>query len=598
MCGIAGYITKEVAEKLPLKNMTDAIVHRGPDGEGHYYGESFAFGHRRLAIVDLTENGKQPMLYQDRYIITFNGEIYNHIELKEELIEAGYRFKNDTDTEVIMAAYDLWGVKCLDRFNGMWAFVLYDKENEIFFISRDRFGKKPLYYYLDNNKFVFCSEVKGIYASGLVDKAPNKNYLIKYLYDGPQEYTSETAFKDIYRFPFAHYFLGKKEQLLNQPKFIQYWELITNTSNERFCPKKAKVYANQYYDLLSDSVRLRLRADVKVGSALSGGLDSSSIVYLVNQQLKEQGKVELQETFSSVYKSDGTQDCDESEYIDLLANELSVHSNQIEPNGKDVPEELVKVIWNMENPPESTCMSGWHTFKRVKNAGVTVTLDGQGADEQLAGYFPYIASYLTSISIIDLYKEFFQFLKIPGTKKILILSFLIAHFKFIFGNCIYQGVFRVLKGREAPKSLNEELKASIEKGLVTLIHYSDHVSMGHSIESRMPFMDYRLVEFLAQVPACYKMHNGWTKYLARLAFDKKLPDEICWRKDKMGWPIPESYWFQGDLKYFFESNIKSSALLTLLRENKNPSAWLKSDVNVKLGIRRLNVSILEKLFWR
>ncbi|MGL5336368.1 MAG: asparagine synthetase B family protein, partial [Enterovibrio sp.] len=143
MCGIAGYITRETIEKLPLKKMTDVIAHRGPDGEGHYYGDGFAFGHRRLAIVDLSEHGKQPMFYQDRYVITFNGEIYNHIELKKDLIEEGYQFNNDTDTEVIMAAYDCWGTNCLARFNGMWAFVIYDKKEEIFFISRDRFGKKP-----------------------------------------------------------------------------------------------------------------------------------------------------------------------------------------------------------------------------------------------------------------------------------------------------------------------------------------------------------------------------------------------------------------------------------------------------------------------
>ena len=598
MCGIAGYISKKIVEKSPLKKMADAIVHRGPDGEGYYYAEDFALGHRRLAIIDLSDAGAQPMQYLDRYVITFNGEVYNHQELRKELEDKGYVFNSDSDTEVVLASYDCWGVECLNKFNGMWAFVLYDKNERNFFISRDRFGKKPLYYTQTEDHFVFCSEVKGIYASGLVDKAPNAVYLKKYLENGPNEYEAETAFNNIYRFPLAHYFLGTKDELLNQPVFIRFWELRTNVSTERFCPKKAKVYAQQYYDLLEDSVKLRLRADVKVGSALSGGLDSSSIVYLVNKQLKKQGKEELQETFSSVYKSDGTQDCDESGYIDLLAKNLNVNTNQIEPNENDVIAELEKVIWFMENPPESTCMSGWHTFKKVKESSIAVTLDGQGADEQLAGYLPYIASYLTSISLIDLYKEFFHFFKVPGARKTLVLGFLMGNFKFIFGRKAYQAIFRKIKGRDAPGLLNEELKLSIEKGLVTLIHYSDHVSMGHSVESRMPFMDYRLVEFLSQVPACYKMHNGWTKYLARLAFDKKLPDEICWRKDKMGWPIPETYWFQGNLKVYFENSIQDSSLLKWLQENENPSTWLKKEINVKLGIRRLNLSILEKLFWR
>lgn len=598
MCGIAGYIGIDLEDQSVLRSMTDAIAHRGPDGEGLFFTEGYAFGHRRLAIVDLSASGKQPMHYKERYVITYNGELYNHIELKQDLIRLGYTFTNHTDTEVLMAAYDHWGAECLKKFNGMWSFVLFDNKTNKYFISRDRFGKKPLYYYKDEDKFIFCSEVKGIYASGLIEKQANESYLKSYLVQGPNDYSTETAFKDVFRFPFAHYFEGTKEELLSNPNYVRYWEIKVNNSKERFQKDKAGEYANKYYELLSDAVRIRLRADVKVGSALSGGLDSSSIVYLVNQELKMQDKVDLQETFSSVYKSDGTQDCDESEYIDLLAKELNVSSNQIEPEWQDIPKELEHVIWNMENPPESTCMSGWHTFKKVKEKGVTVTLDGQGADEQLAGYLPYIASYLTSISLFDLYKEFFHFFKIPGTKRILLLSFILAHIKSIFGKTRYSKIFYMVKGRNPPLRLNEELKSSMEKGLVTLIHYSDHVSMGHSVESRMPFMDHRLVEFLATVPACYKMHNGWTKYLARLAFDKKLPDEICWRKDKMGWPIPESYWFKGRLKSYFMTTVDESSFCSSLDKNGDHHSWLLPNSNIQLGIRRLNLALFEKLFFR
>src|SRR5690606_9180672 len=192
----------------------------------------FALGHRRLAIVDLSEAAAQPMHYLDRYVITYNGEVYNHLELREELIRNGYSFNSESDTEVILASYDCWGVDCLNKFNGMWAFVLYDKKKQQYFIARDRFGKKPLYYSHTADHFVFCSEVKGIYASGLVEKAPNINYLKNYLQNGPNEYDAETAFANVYRFPFAHYFLGSKEQLLNQPQFTRYWELTTNTSKE------------------------------------------------------------------------------------------------------------------------------------------------------------------------------------------------------------------------------------------------------------------------------------------------------------------------------------------------------------------------------
>lgn len=598
MCGIAGYIAIQVANQAPLKKMIDAIIHRGPDGEGQYYAPDFALGHRRLAIVDLSEAAAQPMHYLDRYVITYNGEVYNHPELREELTRRGYTFNSESDTEVILASYDCWGVDCLNKFNGMWAFVLYDKQEQQYFIARDRFGKKPLYYTHTADHFVFCSEVKGIYASGLVEKAPNISYLKNYLENGPNEYDADTAFANVYRFPFAHYFLGSKQQLLNQPQFTRYWELTTNTSKERFCPNKAKEYAQQYYDLLADAVKLRLRADVKVGSALSGGLDSSSIVYLVNQQLKAQGKADLQETFSSVYKSDGTQDCDESHFIDLLAKELKVNSNQIEPQEQDVPAEHQKVIWAMENPPESTIMSSWYTFMKVKQAGIVVNLDGQGADELLAGYTPYISSYFVSISLIDLYKELFNFLKLPDVRKRVIQSFLLAHFRFIIGHKIYGKLFRKIKGHNAPKQLNKTLKDAFTQGLVTLLHYADHTSMAHSVESRAPFMDYRLVEFLAQVPACYKMHNGWTKYLARLAFDKKLPDEITWRKDKMGWPIPEEHWFRGNLKDWFINTTEQSCLLKELSPNTNIAKELESKEPIKKVIRKLNIAKFDELFFK
>ncbi|MBF4223115.1 asparagine synthase, partial [Vibrio anguillarum] len=199
-------------------------------------------------------------------------------------------------------------------------------------------------------------------------------------------------------------------------------------------------------------------------------------------------------------------------------------------------------------------------------------------------------SYLTSISLIDLYKEFFYFLKIPGAKKTLLLSFLMANFKFIFGMKAYQALFKKIKGRQPPTELNLELKSAIEKGLINLIHYSDRVSMGHSIESRMPFMDYRLVEFLAQVPACYKMHNGWTKYLARLAFDKKLPDEITWRKDKMGWPIPEEHWFRGNLRLWASDTLMNSKVLKEISPELDAETEFKS--NIKKSIRKLNIATI------
>jgi asparagine synthase (glutamine-hydrolysing) len=618
MCGIVGIISKNKIDRESIKDviekMTNSLIHRGPDGFGYYFGENFVFGHRRLAILDLSEAGQQPMEYMTRYVITYNGEIYNYLELREELEKNGYSFKSRTDTEVIMASYDFWGVECLKRFNGMWAFVIYDKQRKKFFISRDRFGKKPLYYYKDDDIFIFASEIKAILAHPKVriQVKPNLKFLDSYLKYGCREYVKETAFEGIYRFDFSHYFEGSTEDLFRNFKLTKYWEIKPNLSREKFDEKKAEEYAKKYYELLEDAVRIRLRADVKVGSALSGGLDSSSVVYIINKLLKEQGKEELQETFSSVYKSKGTQHCDESYFIDLLAERFSIKSNQIEPKEEDIPQEIEKMIWHLENPPQNSLMSSWHTYKLISTTDVKVTLNGQGADEQLAGYNFYIIYYLSSLSFLELIKETLAFImKMPSPRVYLIvlIGFLLGLYKIVFGEKILKSTIKMLNsvisifgenslkanfegifGRDFEPNLNKKLTDDVMSNLVTLLHYDDHTSMAFSIESRLPFMDYRLVEFLASVPACYKIHNGWTKYLARLAFSGKLPDEIVWRKDKMGWPIPEKKWFEGKLKSWFYSKINNCKISENLNFKGYPKSFSKK-------VRKLILSIwYEKFF--
>lgn len=596
MCGITGIISKNRIDKNIIETMTDKLIHRGPDGFGYYHGENFSFGHRRLAIVDISRAGHQPMEYLDRYVITYNGEVYNHVELRKELEAMGYKFKSHTDTEVIMASYDAWGVKCLNRFNGMWAFVIYDKEKNRYFMSRDRFGKKPFYYYKDKDSFVFASEIKSILSA--VKTAPNFSFLNDYIHYGCKEYIKKTAFENIYRFDFASYFEGSIDEILSSFAMKKFWRLKPNLSVERFDEEKLKEYAKKYYELLQDAVRIRLRADVKVGSALSGGLDSSSIVYLVNKLLKDEGKEGLQETFSSVYKSAETKHCDESEFIDTVASYLNVNSNQIEPIEKDVPKEHSKMIWYMENPPESSGMSAWHTFKLVKTTDVKVTLDGQGADEQLGGYFDYLTSYISSLPLRDSIKESIKYFKIPNSKAYIKKGLLISIFRNIFGIKITQNIIKKVLKKDFEINLNQKLADDTNSNLITLIHYSDHLSMAHSIESRMPFMDYRLVEFLASIPACYKMRDGWTKYIARVAFNGRLPDEITWRRDKMGWPIPEDKWYRGNLKDWFVQKVESSSLVKELSPNLNIKQELDKGTNIVKLIRYLNIARFGNLFFK
>ena len=601
MCGICGVISlnKKVLNNATqvVKTMNKTILHRGPDGIGVHNGGNYCFGHTRLSIVDLSEAGHQPMTYNNRYTITYNGEVYNYIELRRKLEAEGYSFRSNTDTEVIMASYDYWGIDCVKKFNGMWAFVIYDRQKGKFFISKDRFGIKPLYYIKNENLFIFGSEIKAILAHPEINSEPNIEHLNSYIEDGPNEYGEITSFKRILRFPFAHSFEGTAEDLSSNFLPKRYWFIKPNLSKEKFSKSKAREYAKEYYDLLSDAVRLRLRADVKVGSALSGGLDSSSIVYLVNQQLHVNGQTELQNTFSTVYKSEGVTHCDESSYIDLLASKLNVKSWQIEPKINDIEGEHKKMILALENPPESSCMSAWHTFLEVSRRDVRVTLDGQGADEQLAGYVHYIRGHLLSLSLWDFTKEMVGFFKQPSFRGELLRSAILRLLLLIIGEKLFLNTFTKMRGWRLSLDLNETLNKSFETSLVTLLHYADHTSMAHSVESRMPFMDFRLVEFLSSVPSCYKIHNGWTKYIARLAFDGKLPNEVVWRKDKMGWPTPDDIWFRGGLNAWLNETLLSSKILKILKCKISFKSDFRYNTPVLKLVRLLNVAVCEKIFW-
>jgi len=618
MCGIAGIVSQAPIDAAYIQRMGDVLAHRGPDGQGFMLSQGVhaesplpgliefspvlpchvALTHRRLAIVDLSPLGHQPMVWQQRYAITFNGEIYNHVELREELEALGYTFASHSDTEVILAAYDAWGVQCLNKFNGMWAFMLVDTQQHRIFVSRDRFGVKPLYYAQTNETFVFASEIKALLEHSAVDAMPDKDFAKQYLRSGPSETGEQTAWKGISRFPAASYVECEITQLTaGRWTPVLYWDVQPNLSTEAFDDAKAQQLADTYYHLLEDAVRLRLRADVKVGSALSGGLDSSSIVYLINKLLKEQGVADRQETFSSVYKSAGVQDCDESQFIDHLAQALDVRSNQIEPHVGAVPAEHEKVIYAMDYPPESTCMSGWHTFLRVSQSDVTVTLDGQGADEQLAGYLPYLAYWFAQMPLRQVALELPKIFEIPGASRAALRGLAVGIARRILGKSTTLMLVRKLGYQIDPfVHLNQKLVQDFKTSLRVLIHYSDRVSMAHSIESRMPFMDYRVVEFLASVPAAYKLHGGWTKYLARRAFAGKLPDEIVWRKDKMGWPIPETHWFEGKLKSWMDEHVTNPAFLQWLGVTAADVPLDNPDVPMTHKVRWLNLATWHRLF--
>ena len=610
MCGFVFAFDFEQHKRVNtnvVKNMISELNHRGPDDEGiaivdndfnclkfldssaDILTSNIIFGHKRLSIQDLSSKGRQPMVSDDNnYAIIFNGEIYNFPEIREELENLGHVFTSSSDTEVILKSFKEFGKDCVKKFNGMWAFIIYDFQRKKLFFSRDRFGKKPLYFTKYDGIIYFSSEANSFKHIPNFKFEPDLDYIKNYIKKGCSEWKKNTPFKNIYRFDISSNSEIDVKNFNGNIVCEKYWELAVNKSYENFHEGKAKNYAEKYYELLYDAVRIRLRSDVEVGSALSGGLDSASIVYLINQILSDQKKQHQQATFSTVYNSPDVKYCDETPFIDKVVSNLNVKSHFITPNVNDIVDEHMKAIKSMEFLFDGTAMSGWHTYKLTKSKNIKVTIDGQGADEQLGGYLHYFHSYIGSSSIFTIFNKMYYCLKIPGSKNFVLRGFILKILSIIIGKKNTESLLKKF-GINFTFNLNETLAIQFQQSLVNLLYNADRQSMAHSVESRLPFMDYRLVEFLFSVPACYKIHNGWTKYIARIAFDNKLPNEVCWRKDKMGWPVPEEVWFSGDLNKWFNKELKNNSnFLSKVGISKNELSYNKKSNKIK--VRLLNLS--------
>ncbi len=563
MCGIAGIISLQTnlvsAEKL--KRMADALQHRGPDGEGYWINENSTagFGHRRLAIIDITDAGRQPMHYLGRYTIIHNGEIYNYIELKEELIKKGYRFQSQSDTEVILAAYDFYKEECLQHFDGMFAFAVWDEKEQSLFAARDRFGEKPFYYHFDGVSFSFASEMKALWAIG-VEKETDNIMLLNYLSLGwvkQPTNLSQTFYKNIFCLPQAHFL---KLQLNNKINIIKsYWDIDKETISN-ISEKDAVEKFNQ---LFTTSVARRLRSDVKLGTSLSGGLDSSSIVAAISEVKSQKSKAE---TFSAVFPGF---EKDESEYINKLTAAYPSINHFVTPSAGDLVNDLEKIYYHQEEPfGSSSIFAQYKVYELARQQGVTVLLDGQGADEILAGYPKYIHWYL---------QELFA----AGEKKLLKKEkAALRHNEFSFNWGIKNYLAAKLPKQAAAqiekdtaydvqhnKQLTKEFRKAfynrqtvykpiytklndalyyntMQTGLEELLRYADRNSMAHGREVRLPFLYHELVQFAFSLPAQYKINNGWTKWILRESMKTGLPAEIVWRKNKTGFETPQKQWMQ------------------------------------------------------
>jgi asparagine synthase (glutamine-hydrolysing) len=552
MCGITGIINKNnlPCDEILLRAVNDSIKHRGPDGDGFYVYKNLGFGHRRLAIIDLTDSGKQPMELNDRYYITYNGEVYNYIEIRAELIKAGVAFKSATDTEVILKAYEFWGEDCVHHFNGMWAFAIFDKQNETVFISRDRFGVKPLYYINTPDKFAFGSEIKQLLGFGIKAKV-NKQILADYFYIGYANHTNETFFSDIFQLePGCNikFFLKGVN-----PEITRYYRLKVNEEVNKLPEQEA---INFYISKLNDAINLRLRSDVVVGSCLSGGLDSSYISsYASSLHIsKSEGR------FKAVTARSVQSDNDESLYAKMVADYAKLDWHVTSPDTSDYLKVLDKVIGLQEEPfGGPSVVMQYYVFKMAKDNNCVVMLDGQGGDETLLGYERYYASYFNTIGIAQKFKLLFS---APKNSKLTFLELL--KYIFYFNNFLIRRTFLLNKSPYLKKELaslfnNKLLRNIIDKTknicelqifeiqshqLRTLLMYEDKNSMAHSIETRLPFLDYRAVEAAVSINCDYKIKDGWTKYALRKSGtdNKVLPFEIAWRRNKIGFEAPSKLW--------------------------------------------------------
>ncbi len=626
MCGICGIINKN-GEKVNIgliQEMLKTIHHRGPDAEGTYLKNNFAIGHKRLSIIDLSDAGNQPMHFQGRYSIVYNGEVYNYIELRSELLKQGYNFFSETDTEVIMAAYDCWGEDCLNKFNGMWAFAIYDDVKKILFCARDRFGIKPFYYFLNNDKFLFASEIKQILKVMPVAAKMNEDRVWDFLCNGITEWSDTTFFKDIKQLSAGTcgiFALEKNNWQVKKWYNIEKHHILNNYK------KNVKVFKKTFLD----SLYLRLRADVPIGACLSGGLDSSSIVCGISELFNN--SVEIH-TISSCFDKEEEKKYDEQEYIDEVIKLTNAVSHKIYVNIEDIFAKLDKIIWHMDEPFTTTSICAqWEVFEEAQRNNLTVMLDGQGADEQLAGYtgfyLPTFIEFLKKRKVIELYKAIKNFDKKRGkVEDICANSILEDALKNLFSNRKWWKILSKLKvygkkkenkndcGKKIPypyplnkgtikgiyniNDFDQFTKDMIQVNLQALLHFEDRNSMAHSIETRVPFLDYRLVEAIYDMPAEHKIRNGYTKAVMRSAMKGILPEKIRLRMSKLGFATPEEVWIHAHQEYFRNELLKACKILDQIVEEKKVLEWfdycIKNNVKDYFSFRIICLGRWVKIF--
>ncbi len=604
MCGISGIINFDgkPVEPVLVNTMMDAMKHRGPDDQGVLIRKNIGLGFVRLSIIDLSDLGHQPMKDRSgRYFIIYNGEVYNFIEIRKELIKKGYLFNSNTDTEVVLYSYIEWGESCLERFNGMWSFCIYDLKEESLFLSRDRYGIKPLYFYHDKNQFIFASEIKSILKVVNNKLSPNQKSIYNYLVYNRTDYDDSTFFNEINKVGAAHcmkiFIINKSHEY---KKFIHddYQGLSHNVYKRKWYDLSSRVNASgtfsdqdEYRNLLFSSIDLRLRSDVPVGVSLSGGLDSSSILSrLIDKKLNLN-------TFSAVYGKNLKGD--EKDYILEFKNSVK-KMNFVQINQNDLFNDINKLLSCHSSEPivDPSIYANFKVFEEARKK-VKVTLNGQGADEQLGGYMYFWGHYFKSLlkkgNLFKLGSEVVYNYK--NQKNLSALNYLIYYLlpdliknKYRLTNADYltdnfkQNNVKskdIIDLIDKSSNLQDSLIRHFNFKLQHLLKWEDINSMNFSIESRLPFLDFRLVEKTLALNDDNILHKGQTKYILRKALKGYLPEKIRNRKDKVGFETPADIWFRND-------NYKKIILDTIKSDHFKKMGIIDSNKAVNLYYSHLN----------
>jgi asparagine synthase (glutamine-hydrolysing) len=561
MCGIAGFIDPQLnlTKSHPtLDKMLQAIAHRGPDSRGTYFEGPLAFGHNRLAIIDLSADGNQPMEYFDS-VIVFNGEIYNYIEVREQLIRKGYHFKTKSDTEVILAAYREYGTQCVNHFIGMWAFVLWDKKEQLLFCSNDRFGIKPFYYIHLGDRFYFGSEYKALKQSPLFTNDVNLDQVSRGLQLGWIVYQDETYFNCLKILPAASNLIFKNAEC----RIEKYWDIdFTRKSSSTFEEKKYELR-----ELFRDSISLHMRSDVEVAICLSGGIDSSGLSSFMSVLYPQKDL----RSFSIYY--DGKNEVDERPFIKAVTDRYSnIKPNLYKPEQDEIIGLCEEIFYSADVPASgSSFMSHYYLVKEIAKKNVKVVLDGQGSDEYLGGYmhsmYRAFADELTSMQIGKFGRDFSlhasnqnlnsgEKFDVLGKSIMSVFSSEQRLYEMEYKH-YFPGVLQYKPGN-IPFHLNHKPANKLTNflfhllgttSLPTILHYVDRMTMAHSVESRVPFLDHRLVELAFSFSNDDKINRGTTKYVLREALKNELPPTVYERKDKKGFVTPgETNWLRKPLR--------------------------------------------------